>query len=719
MSQPIKRLSGYAELCIFFPGIQKKELKEKVEIITSAYLDLIKKTADDLHAEEAHVIEEQQAAELEQDRLEREEKALKMEAAANEINTLQTELADLQEEISHAETKQQTSCVNRDRLGNSIIELSLARMEHRNALNDLAELDQTIQNNFFGTWTLTDEEKFRLGKLEHDIFGEVQNKLNEKEYRTSGQEIINQKIQETSDAIQAIGEQLSQLHDEITELTETCNLQKETLLQKKEALEELITEYKDQGLLPSDDDVDVSLPIEGPSAAIEEPTHKPLAEQLIDKPLDYGRILYAQQIENSPLFNNKVLYASIFERNDFYNNGVCPALKSACLVLTANQAAADDLFTKWDNQIKNLGTLWKESGSMDQAIDTLSLNNPFNLIEKLHKFNQLIATINCKELKLNDFIQNLSNASIPKDIQLDLQMPLSEALLLLEKSRNEETDLSPLFSDPTFKAWPKEVQYLTAMLTLKFYTNLNLLETDPEYRSQTLAVLRHTASLTPPSFATAFANIAVGNSWIFNASISLMAKTIIPMIKPKSEEDDLQMLSNFYVPDRDKLQDAIEFSKTSKRKKFDKARLELFSTMVEDVVEAVIAKHTTDDSKIGKKGKEFNLQKLILNSLKNSQTLKTTATAMIEYLEELEKPTPDLEELKKKKAIVEAMKGASIGCSLEFYKSLSQIVAKSGNVQILLNKIDENVLPDVLEHPLDLEETPVHEWLQHRIFKHL
>lgn len=683
-------------IAYFFSWNSKQELKEKVEVIKKAYDDLIAKTAVERQAEAARLAEELKTA--------------GMEAAKEETNTLKNELTVLQEDVKQTESLLQAAEVNRDIAGGRITSLSFTRIALREALINLNELDQTIQNNFFGTWTLTDEEKFKLGNLENTIFGEINDRLKEKEFRISGKEILNQKIQAISDEIDATGEQLSPLSDAIIELQAAIPSKKEILKQSQEALEALIVDYRSQGLLPLEEIEVPIIEIEIQPMTISEP---------VERPLDFSKVLIAQHVDSSPLFNRKILFTSICNEDDFYKNSFCPALKIICLILTSNPTEAQDLYVKWEQQIRELAALWRDSGSMDQDIDALSLSGPFSLIEKLDRLNKLIGAVNYKGLKLQDFIQNLSTVEIPKKINLDLQIPLSEATLLLEKYRTEPTDLSPLFSDPTYKNWPKEIQYLTAALTLKFYSNLALLETDPEYRKQSLGILTHSVNFSPPKIATSFASLAVGTAWIFNNSIGPMAKLAISIMKPGSEIDELNKMLNFYIPDKEKFQKAVDFAKTPDRKKFDKAKLAFMSSFAETAVDAALAKHTSEDKDLGKEGKEYNIQKLVVSSLNNSQTMKASVRAMKEYLEELEKPEQNPEELKKKRAKVEETKGDSIGCSLELYKSFSEIVARSENVQTLLHAIDEKVLPEVLENPLDLEETPMHEWLQHRVLSHL
>jgi hypothetical protein len=212
------------------------------------------------------------------------------------------------------------------------------------------------------------------------------------------------------------------------------------------------------------------------------------------------------------------------------------------------------------------------------------------------------------------------------------------------------------------------------------------------------------------------AELAIGNSWLFNQAIGPLVKLAIP--NPKPETEGLESIVEF-APKKDEFQKIITFSKTSERKNFDNARRKLIKSISKDVVNAVLAKHTTEDSEIGKDGKEFNLQKFIITSLNNAEILKNSAVAMKEYLEALEKPVQDPVELKSKRDQVEATKGASIACTLELYQSLCNIVARSENAQLLLHTIDEKVLPDLLANPLDLEKTPVHEWLQHRVLSHL
>lgn len=710
------------KIVYFFSYNSKQELKDKVEIIKKAYADLIAETAaielqkanDALKAaelnenKEASALEEAKQASILQ----------RKEAAALQISTLQNELIALEEDVKQSGSQIQVAEVNRDIVGSKITSLSMTRFDLRNNLAALNELDQTIENNFFGAWTLTPTEKIKLEELENSIFDDFHDQLTKKEFRISGKKILEQKIETLSDEIEIAGEQLNALSEVVVELKSESVSKKEILETKKAELETLILEYKSQALLPSDEIQELIQEVEPQEQVIIAESAVPLSE-LMARPLDFPKVLLAQHLDSSPFFNKKILFTSICNEDDFYKNSFRPALKSACLIVTTNPKETEKLFSKWEIEIKNLAALWKNSKSEDAVIDSISFADPFSLIEKLDKMNKLIASINYEGLQFQDFITNLSQANIPEKLNLDLQIPLTEALELLDHYRAEPTDLAPLFPDPTYKNWPKEVQYLAAVITLKFHTNLSALETDPEYRKLSLTVLKQASTVSPPFIVKKIANLAIGNSWIFDTSIGVAAKFAVPMIASKSETEELQKMLEMCLSGNEILKQSIEFSKTPGRKKFDKARIALTTTIMEDVIQSVLAKHTSDSSEIGENGKEFNLQNLILSALNNSLKMKDSVKAMAEYLEALENPNSDPEKLKEKKAQVEETKATAISCTLNLYRSFSEVIARSGNMQILFKQMDEKILPDLLKNPLDLEKTPMHEWLQHRVFEHL
>ena len=566
----------------------------------------------------------------------------------------------------------------RAELDKDIYSLCHSRIDFRTDLEKLTALDERININFFGSWTLSKDEISALEKLEKSLFKQGGKTLTEKEVREEGKSLLNRQIKQASNSIDEAGEQRNVVTEKITNL-KTHTFTTLNALNRQTTIRVSSSNY----------------------------------------PLILEGITQVEVLDDSPLFNRKALFNSILSQDDFYKNSLLPALKGVTSFLTSNAEEANALYSKWDNQIQDLALTWENSQS-NEEINDLIAKSPSGLLAAINGINKFTNLLCYEKLSIQDVIATMAHTNISETFNLDIQIPPNEAALLLETSKSKPENLFSLFSDPVIETWPIIIQQVIGFAAVSFQSYLQRLEVDSNYRQSSLCELKRLMDFVPSSFLISSAEYAI-KCGIFDSFIQNIPKKLLSLIPSSSETEMLIKMQNklpALSPEREALEQAIKFSKTKKRKDYIKKKEKLLVSILTDIFDSFLSKHTPNDSEIGKNGKEYNLDQFGLLGLNTYKGSKEANEAMIAWLEALDHPTPDQEDLEIKKSKVIATDNHLIRQTFKMAQSAMKIPASSPNIQRIIQTLDEKVIPDVVKNPLDIETTPLQAWLQQRVLRH-
>lgn len=629
------------------------------------------------------------------------EKAALIQGKKDAKGALQTELEALLAEKTPIDE-------HISKLGNDKDTATINKTNAEGTLALLQKFHNGIAANWLGTLALNDEEKADLATLVKDL-KKTEDQLKDAATRTHEIGRLTALIQKETATI-ADKNLLINGH---TPLQEQLAGQ---IQQKQAAINALNTEIitLETG----------SPPVEEPS--LEEVDAQPTQlEKLLlgaNATIDLQKFKDAQQFEQNPLFNNKLRFTSVQQRDEFYTKTLCPMLYMGASILTVDKPSADALYQKWKDKLETTVQAWTTSGSAAHEIDQLIPPDAAAILNYLQTTFSLISFLGNSGIKSVEFFEHLKGLSIPKTMQMRLNLPEKQTLAVLNHYLEDQdnTDLSPLFAENSeFRNWPKDCQFFLAISLYKLNNSLDEVEKNPESRQELIDTLKESLKFELPAGISTLFSIC-GSEWLFNTGISNV-ESLLPEVplEPARLAEFKKGCQEAKPPiplDGAKFQAATQFANTPERKAYDTAYRSYASMIHLDLARAFAAKHTTDTSKLGTGGKEINLQAVVVNIRDLYECQRKSAQKTIEYLEELNKPKNPAARKRKKEA-AEKEQTALLLQSLKLTQALSALPLNNANFKGILHKVDEEVLPRIsaANAALDLETQPFLQWMQENV----
>lgn len=499
----------------------------------------------------------------------------------------------------------------------------------------LQKFDEHVEKNAFGSWNWDQTEKDAAAALESLLYKNPSGQFQDKRNRAEALKSLENKIWHLSDDLNAI---------------------KDAKAINGEELEKL------------------------------DPKGKPptIVENILKKDNVNPLLAYwAQGPNTSPIFCPKTFWNSIHTQDVFFKNCICSSLKCLSHLFTTDPQEASQLFTKWETNLKNLAALWKASGSENEHIDWIFLDQMKLVTKALLPLNHLLNSISKLPIHVTSLLKKIETLDIP-DAMDPLAMSDAEAITLLNRYLvSPATDLSVLFPQSSkMYRWPAECQFTVVLFYLAQQHTLTEIMKDPVEKQERIQTLDTALKVTPHPFVTLLES-AASNSLGFSAGLAAAPSFISePSYTDLLKKSLLRQNSDHW---RSIINHAITFSQTPARKQFDDQFNAFQKTFLLDGISALKSKHSHN---------EVDLPGVVrLNaSIDRKDAMRKTKA----YLE-----SNDDSALKQEAAKAE---GRNLMGMLKMVKVLSPALTNNP----ILNVLDQSVLPILRQSPpIDPTSEPI------------